>query len=176
VFVCRSVGKTKLIAPTSSKLKPIRLPSVALRCPNEGQRGPLEVRLVSPVVFNEFHTSKYLVTSQTMLYGNRNFEVSYLKIWSGRWDSNLTASSFPSCHSIENCIQMRRKRVRNAMRTGNSDQRVALPITDRLQLWSVWRAKSANVPHRRLAEEAVVFAIKLTGALVPDLKRGTCSI
>ncbi len=79
-------------------------------------------------------------------------------------------------HSIENCIHMRRMRVRAQCRPGTDDQRVVLPITDRLQLWSVWRAKRPDVTHRRLAEEAVVFAIKLTGAFVPDLKRGTCSI
>jgi hypothetical protein len=66
---------------------PMRLPSVAyvypLRCQNEGQRGPLHVNWISPLVFNEFHTSKYLVTSQTMLDGNRNFE-EVIEKWSGR--------------------------------------------------------------------------------------------
>ena len=33
--------------------------------------------------------------------------------------------------------------------------------------------KSPNVPHRRLAEEAAVFAIELAGAFVSDLKGGT---
>ena len=51
-----------------------------------------------------------------------------------------------------------------------------LPVTDRLQLRSVWRAKSLNVPPRWLAEEAAVLTVKLTGAFVPDFKRRTCRI
>jgi hypothetical protein len=31
--------------------------------------------------------------------------------------------------------------------------------TERLQRRSAWRAKSPNIPHRRLAEETAVFAI-----------------
>ena len=46
----------------------------------------------------------------------------------------------------------------------------ALPITDRLQRRSAWRAKSPNIPHRRLAEETAVFAVELAGAFVSHLK------
>src|ERR1039458_4185567 len=45
-----------------------------------------------------------------------------------------------------------------------------LPITDRLQWRSAWRAKSPNIPHRRLAEETAVFAVELAGAFVSDLE------
>jgi hypothetical protein len=52
----------------------------------------------------------------------------------------------------------------------------ALTITDRLQRWSAWRAKSPNIPHRWLAEETAVFAIELAGAFVSDLKSRTCGV
>jgi hypothetical protein len=35
--------------------------------------------------------------------------------------------------------------------SGADDQGVALRITDRLQLWNAWGAKSSDVPHRWLA-------------------------
>src|SRR5271163_934783 len=48
-----------------------------------------------------------------------------------------------------------------------------LLIADRLHGQSVWRTQSPNIPHRRLAEEAAIFAIELAGALVADLKSRT---
>jgi hypothetical protein len=48
-----------------------------------------------------------------------------------------------------------------------------LEITNRLHRRSSWRAEGPNIPHRRLAEEAAVFAIELGGALVSDLKSRT---
>src|ERR1035437_1386151 len=50
-----------------------------------------------------------------------------------------------------------------------------LPITDRLQQRSAWRAKGPNIPYRWLAEETAVFAAELAGALVADLKGRTRS-
>src|SRR6266571_3652982 len=52
----------------------------------------------------------------------------------------------------------------------------ALPITDRLQGQSAWRAESPNIPHGWLAEEATVFAIELAGTFVSDLKSRTGGI
>ncbi|HLN01621.1 MAG TPA: type II toxin-antitoxin system RelE/ParE family toxin [Bryobacteraceae bacterium] len=45
-----------------------------------------------------------------------------------------------------------------------------LLIPDRLQRWSAWRAKGPNITHRWLAEETAVFAVKLAGTFVSDLK------
>ena len=44
--------------------------------------------------------------------------------------------------------------------------------TDRFEFWCIRRKKLSNVSHRRLAEEAAVFAIELRGAFVPNLKSG----
>ena len=51
-----------------------------------------------------------------------------------------------------------------------------VPITNRLQRRSAWRAKSPNIPHRRLAEETAVFAVELAGAFVSDLEGRTCCV
>src|ERR1017187_222067 len=51
-----------------------------------------------------------------------------------------------------------------------------LPIVDRLQRRCARRAKSPNIPHRWLAEEAAVFAVELAGAFVSDLKGRTCGV
>ena len=51
-----------------------------------------------------------------------------------------------------------------------------LPITDRLQRRSAWRAKRPNIPHRWLAEETAVFAVELAGAFVSDLEGRTCGV
>jgi len=53
------------------------------------------------------------------------------------------------------------------------DQMAFLPITDRLQWRSAWRAKGPNIPHRWLAKETAVFAAELAGAFVSDLKGST---
>ena len=42
--------------------------------------------------------------------------------------------------------------------------------TDQFEFRSTRRKKRSNVSHRRLAEEAAVFAIELRGAFVADLK------
>src|SRR6266481_1683858 len=52
----------------------------------------------------------------------------------------------------------------------------ALPITDRLQAWSAWRAEGADIAHGWLAEQTAVFAIELSGAFVSDFKGGTGGI
>jgi hypothetical protein len=49
----------------------------------------------------------------------------------------------------------------------------ALPIVDRLQGQSPWRAESLNIPLGRLVEEAIVFATELTGAFVSPFKGRT---
>lgn len=43
-------------------------------------------------------------------------------------------------------------------------------LAGRLQRRSARRAKGSNIPHWRLPEEAAVFAVELTGALVSDLE------
>jgi len=42
--------------------------------------------------------------------------------------------------------------------------------TYQFEFRGTWRKKCSNVPHRRLAEEAAVFAIELRRAFVADLK------
>ena len=42
--------------------------------------------------------------------------------------------------------------------------------SDQFEFRSTWGKKRSNVPHRRLAEEAAVFAIELRRAFVADLK------
>src|ERR1035441_2426479 len=54
-----------------------------------------------------------------------------------------------------------------------SGQIAFLPIVDRLQRRSAWRAKGPNIPHRWLAEETAVFAAELAGAFVSHLKGRT---
>src|SRR5882724_4613458 len=74
---------------------------------------------------------------------------------------------------------MGRRKYPGEIRTravGADDQSVALPITDGLRFVERMASESPDVAHRRLAEEAVEFAAKLTTAFVLDLKRGTCSI
>src|ERR1019366_8538803 len=51
-----------------------------------------------------------------------------------------------------------------------------LATMDRLNGRSAWRAKSLNIPHRRLAEETAVFAVELAGAFVSDLKSRACCV
>jgi hypothetical protein len=46
----------------------------------------------------------------------------------------------------------------------------ALVMAERFQWRSAGRAKSPNIPHGRLAEEAAIFPIELAGTLVSNLK------
>src|ERR1017187_3500275 len=78
-----------------------------------------------------------------------------------RVSSAAFAGSFPS-----------QSRTVPAMTT--SDR--VLATTHRLNWRSAWRAKSLNIPHRRLAEKTAVFAVELAGAFVSDLKSRTCRV
>src|SRR6185312_15961154 len=46
-------------------------------------------------------------------------------------------------------------------------------LSSQFKFRSFWGTKRSNISHRRLAEEAAVFAIKLRGTLVADFKSGT---
>ena len=58
------------------------------------------------------------------------------------------------------------------MKATNTDSET----TDQFEFRSTRREKRSNVSHRRLSEEAAVFAIKLRRAFVADLKGRAGSI
>src|ERR1035441_4145669 len=66
----------------------------------------------------------------------------------------------------------------SGLQTTHPEQTIGerLPSTHTRELSGSKRAKSPNIPHRWLAEETAVFAVKLAGAFVSDLKGSTCGV
>lgn len=53
---------------------------------------------------------------------------------------------------------------------GKSVELLSSKTTDQFEFRRTWREKRSDVSHRRLTEEAAIFAIELRRAFVADLK------
>jgi hypothetical protein len=100
--------------------------------------------------------------------------------YAGSWFHLLTGNIFPARLALFSGLFPNHGlpfpnpgKVRFADHSASRRSDCVLKITHRLQWRSTWRAKSPNIPHGRLAEEAAVFAIELASALVSDLECST---